>query len=56
MKTPKYPSTEKWVKMWYIHNGILLNHKNEIMPHGATCMDLEIIKLNEVRKIKTSTM
>ena len=34
--------------MVYIDYGILLNHKNEIMPFAATLMDLEIIILNEV--------
>ena len=23
-------------EMWYIYNGILLNHKNKIMPFAAT--------------------
>ena len=33
----------------YIHNGILLSHKNnEIMPFVATWMDLETLKLSEV--------
>ena len=42
--------------MWYIYSytmeyySILLNtmRKNEIMPYGATWMDLKIIILNEV--------
>ena len=41
--------------MWYVYiyihtyipNGILLSHKNEIMPSAATWMDLEIITLSK---------
>ena len=29
----------------YIYNGILLGHKNKILPFAATCIDLEIIIL-----------
>ena len=42
--------------MWYTHThththtGILAIKKNEIMPLAATQMDLEIIKLTEVRQ------
>ena len=32
----------------HIYNGILLSHKNEIMPFVATWMDLEIIILSEI--------
>ena len=33
----------------HIHNGILLNHKeNEIMSFAATWMQLEIIALSEI--------
>ena len=31
-----------------IYNGILLSHKQEILPLAATWMDLEIIMLSEV--------
>ena len=32
----------------FLSNGILLSHKNKIMPFAATQMKLEIIILNEV--------
>ena len=39
--------------MIYVHNGILLHHKNnETLPFAATWMDLEIIILSEVRQRK----
>ena len=48
-KQPKCPSTEGWIKMWYIHNRILLSHKNnEIMSLAATGMDLVTIRVSEV--------
>ena len=54
-KQPKCPFSDEWTKIWY--NGILLSHKrNEIMPFAATCMDLEIIILSEVRKRKVNTI
>ena len=35
--------------MVYIHNGILLSHKqNKIMPYAATWMELETLILSEV--------
>ena len=34
--------------MVYIHSGILLSHKNEIMPFAATWMKLDTLILSEV--------
>ena len=48
-KQPKCPSTEEWMKMWHIYNGILAIEKNEMMPFSATWMDLEMI-LSEVNQ------
>ena len=36
--------------MIHIYSGILLSHKNEIMPFAAIWMDLELIILSAVRK------
>ena len=35
-KQPKHPSTEKWIKMWYIHTMEYYSaiKKNEIMIFG----------------------
>ena len=50
-KQTKCPSTDKWIKMWYIYIYIYTMEyysaikKNEIMPFAATRMDLEIITL-----------
>ena len=41
--------------MVYIHNGILLIKKNEIMPFAAIWMQLEILILSAVRNRKTNT-
>ena len=39
----------------HAYNKILVSHqKNEIMPFVATCMDLEIIILSEVRQTETN--
>ena len=50
-KQPKCPSTEEWIKMWYIYTMEYYSAitRNEIMAFLATWMDLEIIMLSEVR-------
>ena len=56
-KQSKCPSTDEWIKkMQKKHNGLLAIKKNKIMSFAATRMDLEIIILNEARKIKTNTV
>ena len=42
------PSAEECVKMWHIHNGILLSHKRiKIVPFAEMWMDLEtVIQVN----------
>ena len=51
-KQPKCPSTEEWIKMWYIYTMEYYSaiKKNEIMTFAATRMDLEIIILSEVNQ------
>ena len=47
-KQPLCSSTDDCIKeMWYIHKGILLSHRNEILPFAAT-WDLENIMLSEI--------
>ena len=49
-KQPKCPSTEEWIKMWYIDTMEYYSaiKKNEIIPFATTWMDLEILILSEV--------
>ena len=55
-KQPKCPSTDKWIKMWYMHTMEYYSaiKMNEIMPFAATWMDLEIIILSEISQTKTN--
>ena len=48
-KQPKCPSTEEWIKMWYIHTVEYYSaiKKSEIKPFAVTWMDLEIVILSE---------
>ena len=49
-KQPKCPSTDEWIKMWYIctmeYDSAI--KKNEIFPFPTTWMGLEGIRLSEI--------
>ena len=49
-KPPKCPSTDKWIKMWYVGTMEYYSaiKRNEIIPFAAIWMDLDIILLSEV--------
>ena len=49
-KQPKYPSTEEWIKKWYIHTVDYYSaiKMNEIVLLAATWMNLESVILSEV--------
>ena len=52
-KQPKCPSTEEWIKkMWYIYAVDYYSaiKRKDIMAFAATCMDLEMITLSEIRQ------
>ena len=55
-KQPKCPSTDEWIKMWYVYsNGILLSHKKERSSTISGNMNMtKIITLSEVRQKKTN--
>ena len=42
-KQPKCPSTDEWIKMWYLYTMKLAIKKNVIMPFAATWVDLPIV-------------
>ena len=56
MEATKCPSRDKWIKIWYNYTVEYYSaiKKKERMPFSATCMDLEIIVLSEVRQRKTN--
>ena len=49
-RQPKCPSTEEWIKKWYIHTVEYYSaiKKNEIVLLAATWMNLESVTLSEV--------
>ena len=49
-KQPKCPSTEDWIKMWYIYTLEYYSaiKKSKIMSFAATWTDLEIIILSKI--------
>ena len=51
-KQPKCPSTDEWIKMWYVYTVeyYLALQMNEIMPFAATWMQLEMIVLSETNQ------
>ena len=57
-KQPKCPSTDEWIKMWYIHTMECYSaiKKNKILPPAATWIQPDILILSEARKKKTNTI
>ena len=53
-KPGKCPSTEEWIKMWYIYANEYYSaiKKNEIMPFATTWMGPESVTLNEISHIE----
>ena len=49
-KQPKCPSTEEWIKMWYIYAMEYYSaiKKNEILPFATMWMKLESTMLSEI--------
>ena len=57
-KQPKSPSTDEWLKKWYIHTMEYYSaiKKNEILALAATLMDLKRIMLSEMSEKDTYCM
>ena len=54
-KQTKCPSTDEWMKMWYIYTmEYYLTIKNKITLFAVTWMDLEIITINKEYQTKTN--
>ena len=49
-KQPVCPSTDEWIKMWYIDTVEYYSatKKNKIMPFASTWVEVEILILSEV--------
>ena len=49
-KQPKCPSTDEWIKLWYIYTMEYYSaiKRNKILPFEETWMDLEIVIQSEV--------
>ena len=58
IESPGCPLTDEWTKkMWYVYTADYYSatKKNGMMPHAATCMDLEITILSEVSQKEKDT-
>ena len=57
-KQHKCPSTDEWIKMWYIYTMGYYStiQKNKIMPFAATWMELETLIPSQEEKDKYHTV
>ena len=53
-KEPRCPSTDEWIKMWYIHTieYYVAIKRNEILPFAVMWMELEGVMLSEIKSIR----
>ncbi|KAF0879191.1 LORF2 protein, partial [Crocuta crocuta] len=53
-KEPKCPSTNEWIKMWFIYTmeSYMTMRKNEIWPCVATWMELEGVMLRTIHQVE----